>query len=180
MIAARLFSFILRGLEFIASVIVLGITAYFIHFRNKYGYTPRKREIYTEVIAVLSVIASLCLLIPTRSSFYHVPVDVFFSLAFFAAFGSLFEWYRNVDCKNYNYSNAKFGFPAHPRADCETWKTNEAFAFIAGSLWLISVFLSLSVGSKRDNVATDGTAANGAGNGTTRRGLFSRKPRSEV
>jgi len=178
MIAARLFSFILRGLEFVTSVIVLGITSFFIHYRNNYGYTPRKREIYTEVIATFSVIASIVLLIPTRGSFLHAGVDLFFSFALFAAFGSLYEWYGNVDCSNQGYRLAKFGFRGHSRAKCETWKTDEAFAFIAASLWLMSAFLSSTVGRKHDGVATDQPAN---GNGThTKRSIFSRKPRSTV
>jgi hypothetical protein len=49
----------------------------------------KKRFIYTEVIAALSILLALFWLIPFSGGFIHWPVDVLLSIGWFVAFGLL-------------------------------------------------------------------------------------------
>jgi hypothetical protein len=89
MLLSRAFSIFLRFGEFVCAAVVLGIISWFLHQYDKYGAGPLGREVYTEVIAGLSVIFSLVWLLPTTASMLHYPADLFFSAAWFAAFGAL-------------------------------------------------------------------------------------------
>lgn len=83
MIVSRVVSLVLRVAQFVFAAIVLGLTAYFLHQRNKYGVGPFGRTIYTLIIASLSVIASLIWMIPTKSSIAGYGSDFFFTAAWF-------------------------------------------------------------------------------------------------
>jgi hypothetical protein len=83
MIVSRVVSLVLRVAQFVFAAIVLGLTAYFIYQRNRYGVGPLGRTIYTLVIATFSVIGSLVWMIPTKSSIASYASDFFFSAAWF-------------------------------------------------------------------------------------------------
>jgi hypothetical protein len=87
MMLSRAVSIFLRFGEFVCAAIVLGIMAYFLERRRSWR-GPMAREIYTVVIATLSVLFSLVWLIPTTSSMLHYPFDLLASAAWFAAFGT--------------------------------------------------------------------------------------------
>lgn len=87
MIVSRLVSLFLRFGEFVSGAVVLGLVAWFLHEHDKWGVGPVAREIYTIVIASLSVVFSLFWMIPTTHSMLHYPFDLLMSAAWFAAFG---------------------------------------------------------------------------------------------
>jgi hypothetical protein len=60
--------------------------AYFLSTRNRWRGSLA-REIYTIIIAALSVLFSLIWLIPTTASMMHYPLDLLASAAWFGAFG---------------------------------------------------------------------------------------------
>lgn len=68
MIFSRVFALGLRIAQFVFAVIVLGLTAYFLHAHNKYGVGPFARLVYSVVWSSLSIIASIIWAIPTTSS----------------------------------------------------------------------------------------------------------------
>lgn len=94
MIVSRMVSLFLRFAQFVCSAIVLGLVAYFLHQRDKYGVGPLGRSIYTEIVAALSVIFSLIWMIPTTSSIINYATDLFFSAAWFVCIHRLFD---NID-----------------------------------------------------------------------------------
>jgi hypothetical protein len=87
MIISRAVSIFLRFGEFICGAVVLGLMAFFLHRYDEFHIGPLGREIYTIIIAALSVLFSLVWLIPTTSSMLHYPFDLVASAAWFAAFG---------------------------------------------------------------------------------------------
>jgi hypothetical protein len=87
MMISRAFSIFLRLGEFVSAAIVLGIMAYFIESRRRWG-GPLAREIYTLVIAALSAILALIWLLLSTKRMMHYPLDLLTSAAWFAAFGT--------------------------------------------------------------------------------------------
>lgn len=88
MIFSRVFALGLRIAQFVFAVIVLGLTAYFLHARNKYGVGPFARLVYSVVWSSLSIIASVIWAIPTTSSMtgYGSDFRKFISLSTTEAF----------------------------------------------------------------------------------------------
>lgn len=76
MIVTRLVSLILRAAQFIFAVIVLGLTAYFLHQRISHGIGPFGRIVYTVVWASLSIIFSVVWMIPTKSTIASYGSDL--------------------------------------------------------------------------------------------------------
>ncbi|KAF2192205.1 integral membrane protein [Zopfia rhizophila CBS 207.26] len=154
MLLSRLISLFLRFGEFASGTVVLGLTAHFLHQYDKYGIGPLGREIYTVIIASLSVLFSLVWLIPSTSSFFHYPFDLFLSAAWFAAFGVLVDWVRKLNCGGiWHWGGITRG------SYCGQWKAAEAFSFISACFWFASFLLGVYVYHKlsRDRpVTTDG------------------------
>jgi hypothetical protein len=156
MIVSRAISIFLRFGEFVCAAIVLGLMAFFINQYDDFRIGPLAREIYTIIIASLSVLFSVVWMIPTTSSMLLYPLDLLASLAWFAAFGILVNYIGSAGCGGIFYwSNINFTGPW-----CGKWKAAEAFSFIAALFWgasfLVGVFVYHKL-SSRDPVATDGT-----------------------
>jgi hypothetical protein len=113
----------------------LGLAAYFEHeFRNTAeSADPHPRVIYTLVLACVAFVAAVVLFIPFTSSIINYAFDFFMVAAWFAAFGVLIDWYGDPTCYNNKW--------------CRRWKTLEAFSFISGFLWLLSMILVCDVPS---------------------------------
>ncbi|KAF2255070.1 integral membrane protein [Trematosphaeria pertusa] len=155
MIVSRMVSLFLRFAQFVCSAIVLGLVAYFLHQRDKYGVGPLGRSIYTEIVAALSVIFSLIWMIPTTSSIINYATDLFFSAAWFAAFGALVDWYYDVNCGSiWHWGGIRFRGGNY----CSKWNAAQAFSFLAAIFWFASFLLGIIVYHKLSRpVATDGT-----------------------
>jgi hypothetical protein len=67
MIFSRLASLLLRLGQFIFAAIVLGLTAYFLYQRNRYG-GPFGRVVFSVIWSSLSIIFAIIWAIPTTSS----------------------------------------------------------------------------------------------------------------
>ncbi|OCL09559.1 hypothetical protein AOQ84DRAFT_375732 [Glonium stellatum] len=149
-----MFSLFLRFGEFVCAAVVMGIVAFFLHQHHKYNIGPEGREIYTEVIAVISVVLSLVWLLPFTSQFLHYPFDLIISAAWFAAFAALVNWIHRLNCGGiFHWAGLTNG------SYCGQWKAAEAFSFISACFWLASAILGWYVYHHlRDRaVATDST-----------------------
>jgi hypothetical protein len=99
MILTRTLSLALRFSQFLFSAIVLGLTASFLHARNKYNASgPCNRLIYTLIIACLSLVLALIWMAPTTNAILHWGTNLFFAAAWFAVFALLQEWYSQMRC----------------------------------------------------------------------------------
>jgi len=114
--------------------IVVGIVGHFLYYYEDNTAYPNVRLVYTEVVAILSMLCSILWMVLWTTEFYNIGADLFISFAWFAAFGSLMEY---VDCHhcttspfNIHYRN-KIG-----NGLCKEWRVAEAFAFITGIFFL--------------------------------------------
>jgi len=153
MILSRVLSLFFRFGEFVSAAVVLGLIAHFLHIHHREHVGPLGREIYTTVIAALSVLVSLVWLIPFTSSFMHYPFDLLLSFGWFAAFGVLVNYIHKINCG----SAFQWAGLAHNNT-CSRWKATEAFSFISACFWLASALLSMYVYHK---VNRRGAAATG-------------------
>lgn len=81
MIFSRLLSLILRVAQFVFAVVVLGLTAYFMHERTRRGIGPFARTIFAIVWSSLSIIFSIVWMIPTKSTMASYGSDLRKSLS---------------------------------------------------------------------------------------------------
>jgi hypothetical protein len=114
--------------------VVVGIVGYFLHYYEDNAAYPNVRLVYTEVVAALSMLCSILWIAFSTAESCSIGPDLFVSLAWFAAFGSLMEY---VDCHHCTASP----FNIHYRTKignglCKEWRATEAFAFITGVLFL--------------------------------------------
>ena len=132
----------------------MGIVAHFLHQHHKYNIGPEGREIYTEVIAALSVVLSLIWLLPFTSQFLHYPFDLVISAAWFAAFGAFVNWIHRMNCGGiFHWRGLTNG------SYCSQWKAAEAFSFISACFWLASAILVNKDSATHSNSSTNNCRA---------------------
>ncbi|KAF2398588.1 integral membrane protein [Trichodelitschia bisporula] len=149
MIVSRALSFFLRFAQFVCGAVVLGLVAHFLHQHHKTHAGPIGREIYTEVVAALSVVLSLIWMIPFTSTFLHYTTDFILSAAWFAAFGTLVNWIHKANC-----GGAFQWGGIHRGGYCGQWKATEAFSFLSAIFWLASAALGIHVVHRGTREAT--------------------------
>ena len=66
-----------------------------------------------------------------------IKVDVIISLAWFAAFGLVFDALDGVICGGFD------GLSPVDQGRCSTWETAEAFSFLSAFTWMVTGFLGL-------------------------------------
>lgn len=76
MIISRIVSLVLRVLILASSAIVAGIVGNYLKGMGDINAKPGVRFIYTEVVAGISLLASIILLIPTTWALTVVPFDI--------------------------------------------------------------------------------------------------------
>lgn len=86
----RIVSMVLRAAELAFAAIVAGINGEFLHKSNADSWALG-RNIYTEVVAAISILLALLWLIPFSATFTHWPVDIFISILWWVAFGLLVD-----------------------------------------------------------------------------------------
>lgn len=150
MIVSRAVSIFLRFGEFVCAAVVLGIISWFLHQYDKFGIGPLGREVYTVIIAALSVIFSIVWLIPTTGSMLHYPADLFLAAAWFAAFGVLVNWIEKINCGGIFHWGGILARGSY----CGKWKAAEAFSFIGACFWFASFLLGVYVYHKLSRPAT--------------------------
>lgn len=120
------------------AAVVAGITGHYLHLQRGQSSWQLGRFIYTEVVAGLSILLAILWLLPFSGSFIHWPIDLVLSLAWFAAFGLIVNSLGGSCGNTFDWSG--LGLRGN---DCGSWKTNQAFAFLAAICWLVSALLGL-------------------------------------
>jgi hypothetical protein len=87
----------LRFAQFIGAAVVLVLTSYLLHHQQHKDYIGSYgRLVYSVIIAILSVVASLIWILPTTSHIVNIIGDVLFCSAWCAVFRLLQDWYENA------------------------------------------------------------------------------------
>ncbi|KAJ9499599.1 hypothetical protein H2202_005182 [Exophiala xenobiotica] len=139
-VLSRVLSIFLRVAELAFAAVVLGVTSKYLHDYRSGSGAPLARFIYVEVIAAISVLFALLWLLPFASGFFHWPVDLFLSFAWFAAFGLLVNYVNgrtNCGGNTFDWSGIRHG------GTCGRWKSNEAFSFLSAIVWIFSGLVGL-------------------------------------
>jgi len=143
MIISRVISIVLRFLQFASAAIVLGIIAKYMDNVNKANRSPGGRFVYTIIIAVFALIASLILLVPFTASLTIFPLDILFFILWIISFGLLVEHIAPRSCE-WGWSwNGRYHLFDDPDAYCQRMKTSLAFTFLSAMFWLMSGLLAL-------------------------------------
>jgi hypothetical protein len=140
MIVTRLVSLILRAAQFVFAVIVLGLTAYFLHERLSHGVGPLGRVIYTVIWSSLSIIFSIIWMIPTKSTIASYGSDLLFTAGWAAAFGVLVRYFNTQSCGS---AWAWTGFSLRRSNACGQWKAAQAFSFLSLVVWFATFVLGV-------------------------------------
>jgi hypothetical protein len=92
-------------------------------------------------VAALATLFSLIWLIPFTGSMMHYPLDFIISIAWFAAFGALYEWIHreNISCSGY-FGVWSWDGGVH-NMYCYEYQVAEGLALVSGVLWLLSAFV---------------------------------------
>ncbi|KAF2031688.1 hypothetical protein EK21DRAFT_62653 [Setomelanomma holmii] len=140
MIISRLISLILRIAQFVFAAIVLGLTAYFLYQRNRYGVGPFGRLVFSVIWSSLSIIFAIIWAIPTSSSMTGYVSDLIFTGGWAAVFGLLVSWFNGANCGSaWNWS----GFSLSRSNQCGQWRAAQAFSFLSLVFWFASFILGL-------------------------------------
>lgn len=86
----RIVSMILRAAELAFAAIVTGVTGDYLR-RSEASSWANGRFIYTIVVSSLSMLFAIILVIPFSSTFVNWPMDIFFSILWWVAFGLLVD-----------------------------------------------------------------------------------------
>jgi len=138
-ILSRVLSIGLRIGELAFAGVVAGIVGSYLNDYHKGSGEPLARFIYIEIVAGLSLLFALLWLIPFAGGFFHWPVNLFLSLAWFAAFALLVNYVDGTSCGGSAFhwggiTNGGF---------CGRWRANEAFSFLSAIFWIVSAFVGL-------------------------------------
>lgn len=134
----RIFSFFFRLAELAFAAIVAGITGQYLHQNRGASSWSLSRQIFTEVVAGLSILLALLWLLPFSRSFIHWPIDLLLAICWFVAFGLLVNLIGNSCGYIFNWSNV------NPGGDqCGQSKANIAFCFLSAICWLVSALIGL-------------------------------------
>ncbi|KAH7411800.1 hypothetical protein DE146DRAFT_627831 [Phaeosphaeria sp. MPI-PUGE-AT-0046c] len=140
MIITRAVFWAVRVAQFVCAAVVLGLTAYFMHRRRKYGDGPKGRLIYSIIWSCLSIIASIVGSIPTTSTITSYVSDLVFTGGWAAVFGLLVSWFNDAGCGSaWNWS----GFSLSRSNSCGQWKAAQAFSFLSLVFWFTTFLLGL-------------------------------------
>ncbi|KAF1958864.1 hypothetical protein CC80DRAFT_558429 [Byssothecium circinans] len=139
MLVSRIVSLVLRVAEFIFAAIVLGLSTWFLWQRtHSYVFLPYGRIIYVVIISSLAILGSLFSMIPTKASIASYGSDLFFTVAWFAAFAVYADWYRSFNCGGiWVWNGMTFS------GQCGRWSTNQAFSFLSAITWCASFVLGV-------------------------------------
>lgn len=139
MILADLFSIILRLAELAFAAIVAGLNGDYLHSVHNADSWQLGRQIYTEVVAGVSIFFAIIWLIPFSGSFIHWPADFIISVAWFVAFGLLVDWLGGNCGDVFDWNGISF----RGTASCSQWKATIAFSFLSAICWLVSALLGI-------------------------------------
>jgi len=158
--ADDLVSMLLRIGELAFACVVAGLTGQYLHAVKEESASQKKRFIYTEIVAALSILLSLLWLLPFSGTFIHWPVDLVIFALWMVSFGLLVQFIGPLNCGSVFY----WGDITH-KGTCQKWKADVAFAFLSAIFWLASALLGLWYIHRRRTTHTRKTVA-GDGLGT--------------
>lgn len=134
----RLIGTALRVGELAFAAVVAGLTGDYLHRTRGASDWSRKRFIYTEVVAVLSILISILWILPFAGAFVHWPIDVILFVLWIVAFGLLVDFIGPLKCGNiFHWGDIT------QTGICQRWKANVAFSFLSAVFWLISALVGL-------------------------------------
>jgi hypothetical protein len=146
MIISRLISMTLRFAQSVCAAVVLAITSYLLyHQQHKDHSGSYGRLIYSTIIAIVSIIASLIWLLPTTSHIVNVVGDVLFCSAWCAVFGLLQDWYTNAMSCGSTWAWNEMGLR---NGSCSRWNAAQAFGFLNVVFWFASFALGMLIWRK--------------------------------
>jgi hypothetical protein len=142
--------------------IVVGIVSHFLYYYEDNTAYPKVPLVGAEVVAVLSMLCCILWILSWTTDFYNIGANLLFSLAWFAAFGSLMEYVDRHHCTtspfNIHYRN-KIGDGL-----CKEWRVAEAFAFITGVFSLgnvITIYTEFFSSKRRSTNSSPGVVEGG-------------------
>ncbi|KAI5285904.1 hypothetical protein KEM52_002225, partial [Ascosphaera acerosa] len=123
------------------SAVAVGIVGLFLYdFRG----LPLSRLIYVEIVAAGSLLFSAICVVPLQVRKLW-PADIFFSLAWFAAFGLLMGYHQEFADADGNCPRSRVStvnaVQIRRAPTCVQWDITELFAFLSGATLLASAFL---------------------------------------
>jgi len=158
--ASKTCSVILRLGELVSAAVVAGIVGRYLHYLSNAHAHAGSRILYAEVMAGISIVASLLLLPPLRYSFYCFGLDLALFVCWMVVFGLLCNLTVSGGCGSYWYWSS-WGYywggywntiPRNSitqsvvgRGACSDWRATLAFSFIGGWCWLLSGILGIYV-----------------------------------
>jgi len=157
MILEDLLSMCLRIGELAFAAVVAGLTGSYLQTVSNQDNDTKKRFIYTEVVAGLSILLSLLWLFPFSGSFIHWPVDLIIFALWMVSFGLLVQFIGPLDCGNIFYWG-----DITQQGVCQRWKADVAFAFLSAIFWLVSALLGLWYIHRRGRVGRSSLTKDGA------------------
>ncbi|KAI5304229.1 hypothetical protein KEM56_006713, partial [Ascosphaera pollenicola] len=122
------------------SQVIVGIVGLFLY---DFKGLPLSRLVYVEIVAASSLLFSAICIVPLQVRKLW-PADIFFALAWFAAFGLLMGYHEKFADPDGNCPREKqtsVGGVAVRAPTCVQWEVTELFAFISGAVLLASAFL---------------------------------------
>lgn len=146
----------LRLAQFVCATVVLGLSSYLLYLEHEHDIGPFSRLFYSAIISSISVIASLIWLISsTILPVTHIVADLLFCGAWFAVFGLLQDWYKDV-----MYCGSKWSWYAMSAREglCGNWNAVQAFAFLSAIFWFVSCMLGV-LAWKKDSTAPAATGS---------------------
>jgi len=157
----NLVSMLLRIGELAFAAVVAGLTGEYLHSIDDVSASNKKRFIYTEVVAGLSIFLALLWLIPFTGTFIHWPVDLVLFALWMIAFGLLVQFIGPLDCGSVFYWG-----DITQKGTCQKWKADVAFAFLSAIFWLASAILGIWYVHRHRKGLTGRHAVAGDGIGT--------------
>jgi hypothetical protein len=137
-VISRLVSIPLRIGEIAFAGVVAGIIGHFLDHHSWSDNWPKARLIYTLIIAALSMLFGLFWLIPFSGGFFTWGVDIFLSLAWFAAFALMYLFTRDTcNSRAFDWNGITSG------GTCDRWRAVQAFAFLSAVFWLVSAVVGI-------------------------------------
>jgi len=144
-----LFSMILRVAELAFAAIVAGLTGEYLRHTQDASAWDNGRQIYTVVVAAISILLAIIWLFPFSGSFIHWPADFLISVMWFAAFGLLVDWLDGACGYVFDWS----GIRVRRGGFCPKQKANIAFAFLSAIFWLASAILGIWWVRRRERIS---------------------------
>lgn len=141
MIITRLLYFLLRLIEILFSIILLGLSGYFVSQYRQYDGSAVPGFVFAAVWSAFGLLISIICAIPFMFNFKIYPIDFIIGVGMFGVFGVYVVWLEEYDCGNSYY----FLGSASSNTTCATWNVTEVISCLTGLCFLAN-FALVSLG----------------------------------